>query len=181
MAIYYPSSCDEVVPDHICDPCEGEEKGKIRSAGYIKNTFDFSDPSNPTEWQAGIESGDIIVIPAVIGSFDGGSEVEGSGYGDQSTKLTGYNFSANYKDPNYKQNATFYNSIKRSRLYKFFYRTGSQTHISDTTVSVVPKNPVTEDQNSDVTWDVTVKWAGADLPVPFDTPPGIFDQCFAVS
>ncbi|MFQ6415315.1 hypothetical protein ACLNB1_10290, partial [Streptococcus pneumoniae] len=85
--------------------------------------FAFVDPSDPTEWRAGFISGDIILIPQTKGTFDGGAEVEAPGYGDQSTRLTGYNFQLQYQDPNYRQNCNFYNTLKNSRAYKAAYRT----------------------------------------------------------
>jgi hypothetical protein len=180
MSIYYPAGCDEVVPDHICDPCEAVEKGRIGSGAFVKSSFEFTDISNPNEWRVGIESGDIIVLPEIIGTYDGGSEVESPGYGRQSTKLTGYNNVANFKDPNYKLNGNFYDKIKNSRAYKFAFATETQIHISENTVTIIPKNPVTDDLTSDVVWDVTVKWASAGLSVPNDIPAGIFGECFAV-
>lgn len=181
MAIYYPAGCDTAVPAHLCDPCEALEKARIRAVAFVKSSVAFSDISNPTEWQTAINNSDVIVIPSVNGSFDGGAEVESPGYGSQSTQITGYNFSANFKDPNYKINAAFYNALKNSRAFKFGYVTATQVHISDNTVTVIPKNPVTENLTDDVVWDVTVKWAGADLPEPNDIPPGIFDECFEVA
>lgn len=177
MSVYYPSNCDDLIPDHICDPCEEIESGGVRSVAFIKSDFAFTDPSNPAEWTAGFVAGDIILIPQTKGTFDGGAEVESPGYGDQVTRLTGYNFQAQYQDPNYKQNCAFYNTLKASRQYKFAYRTGSQIHIVDTAVQVIPKNPVQEDKTTEVVWDVIVKWSGKDLPCPYDVPPGIFDQC----
>lgn len=181
MAVYYPDACDEELPDHVCDPCEVLEGGRIRSVAYIKNTFTFDDPSNPVEWAAGIASGDIVMVPSTRGSFDGGSEVTGPGYGDQTERLVGYNFSAQIFDPNYKGNCNFYNILLRSRGHKFAYRTGSQIHIVDKTVQFIPKNPVQDDINSEVVWDVTVRWADSVLPCPYDTPPGIFDECVNIS
>lgn len=181
MSIYYPEGCESAIPDHQCDPCEVPEHGRVRSIAYIKSSFNFTDPSDPTEWSAGIDNRDIIMIPEVLGSFDGGAPVEGPGYGDQSTKLTGYNFSLVYKDPNYRDNCDFYNAMKTARNYKIAFRTETQTHISDNTVSVIPKNPITEDLASEVVWDVEVKWAQGDLPCPFDTPAGTFAECIAVT
>src|SRR6187549_2052815 len=123
MSAYYPTGCDALIPDHFCDPCETIEQGRIRSAAFIKDTFAFSDPTNPTEWTTGINAGDIIIIPQTKGTFDGGAEVESPGYGDQSTRLTGYNFQLQYQDPNYRQNCNFYNTLKNSRAYKVAYRT----------------------------------------------------------
>jgi len=181
MSIYYPEGCDSTVPDHICDPCETPEHGRVGSVAYIKTSFNFADQTDPTEWQTGINSRDIIVIPAVFGSFDGGSPVEGTGYGRQATRLTGYNFSLTYKDPNYKSNCEFYNGLKNSRNYKVAWVTETQTHISDNAVSVIPKQPVTDDVASIVEYDVEVKFAQGDLACPFDTPAGIFDQCLLVT
>lgn len=177
MSVYYPSGCDDTIPAHICDPCLLPEHGRISSVAFIKNTFAFVDPTDPTEWQAGFASGDIILIPQTRGTFDGGAEVEGPGYGRQATKLTGYNFQAQYQDPNYKGNCDFYNAIKRTRNMKFAYVTETQVHITDNEVQVIPKNPVEDDISSEVVWDVIVKWAGPDLPCPYDVPAGIFDEC----
>ncbi len=175
MPIYYPSGCDAAVPDHVCDPCETKEKGRIGTVAFIKKGFVFVDPSSEAAWTAGIVSGDIILIPQVIGSFDGGAEIESAGYGRQSTQLVGYNFSANFKDPNYKSNCEFYNALKNSRSFKFAFVTETQVHLTDVAVSVIPKNPITEDLNSDVVYDVTVKWAYKDLPCPVEAPTNIFD------
>lgn len=177
MAVYYPNACDDLIPAHVCDPCDAVEQGRIRSVAFIKNGFEFADPTSPVEWQAGFASGDIILIPQVRGTFDGGAEVTSAGYGDQATKLTGYNFTLEYSDPNYRGNCNFYNLIKNSRQYHAAFRTETQTHIIDETVQVIPKNPVQEDPTTEVVWVVSVQWAGNDLPCPFDTPPGIFDQC----
>lgn len=179
MSVYYPTGCDNVIPDHICDSCEAPELGRVSSVAFIKNTFAFVDPSDPTEWQAGFAADDIILIPFTKGTFDGGSEVETAGYGRQVTRLTGYNFQLQYQDPNYRLNCNFYNAIKNSRAYRVAYATETQIHIVDTTVQVIPKNPVQDDPNSEVVWDVLVKWGGKDLPCPFDLPAGIFDECVA--
>lgn len=175
--IYYPTGCDAEIPDHLCSNCPDIEHGRIRSAGYIKKSFEFADPSNPNEWRTGILNKDIIIIPAVNGTFDGGSEQEGDGYGDQQTKLLGYNFTSTYKDPNYKQNAQFYNEIKKSQNYRYFYRTETQVHITEEAVQAIPKNPVTANTTDEVTWEVTVKWSSGDLPIPYDMPDGTF-TCF---
>lgn len=176
-SIYYPAGCEAEIGNHYCNDCDDAENGRMRSVAFISSDFAFTDPTNPVEWATGIGLKKIIIIAKTNGTFDGGSEIEAPGYGDQATKLTGYNFVAVYNDPNYKNNADFYNALKRSRNWKFAYRTSSQIHLTDVTVSVIPKNPVTDDLASEVTWNVTVKWTDDDLPVPYDTPAGIF-TCF---
>jgi hypothetical protein len=172
--VYYPTGCNTAVPDHFCSDCPTREHGRVRAVAFIKDTFEFTDPTNPLEWQAGIAAKDIIIINKVNGTFDGGSEVEGPGYGDQASTLFGYNFVAVFNDPNYEFNADFYNALKRSSNWRFAYKTENFVHLTTKTVSVVPKNPVTDDINSDVVWNVTVKWAEEDLPIPYTTPAGVF-------
>lgn len=175
--VYYPAGCAEAIPEHFCDPCEVIEHGRVRSVAFISKDFEFEDPEDPTEWIAGIGAKQIIIIPDVRGTFDGGSEVEAPGYGDQETKLVGYNFQLTFSDPNYKFNADFYNIIKRSRSYRLAYRTETQTHITQNAVTLVPKNPVAEELTSEVVWNVLVKWSEGDTPYPYNTPEGIF-TCF---
>lgn len=181
MSIYYIADCDEQLPDHICDPCEDFEGGGVRSFALIKNSFSFVDPSDPTEWSAGIDSGDIIVIPQTKGSYDGGSETEGTGYGDQQSRVTGMNHQIQLQDPNYASNADFYNTVRGSRAWKGAYRTETKVHLINRTLSLIPKNPVQEDLTTDVVWDITIKWSDKASPVPYDVPPGIFDACVAVA
>lgn len=175
--IYYPGGCTEEIGDHYCSNCPELEGARVRAVALIKKGFEFLDPSDPTEWQTGVANKDIIIISGVNGSFDGGSEVEVPGYGDQATFLAGYNFVLTYNDPNYKNNADFYNAIKRSSEYKFAYKTETQIHIVEKAVSLVPKNPVGEDITGFVVWNVLVKWADKDLPIPYNSPEGVF-TCF---
>lgn len=176
-AVYYPDVCGQLIPDHYCNECEPREHARIRAAAFVRKDFSFINPSDPDEWEQGIADKKIIIIPKTNGSFDGGSEVEGPGYGDQQTSLNGYNFQAIFNDPNYKLNADFYNAIKNSRNYKFFYKTETQGHLTDVAVQAIPKNPVVEDLTGEVVWNITVKWSDDDLPVPFDAPAGVF-ECF---
>src|SRR6478735_8188976 len=94
--IYYPTGCDANIPPHYCNNCEKIEKARIRSVAFVAKDWVFSNPEDPNEWEDGIAQKKIIVIPRTNGSFDGGSEVESAGYGDQSTNLDGYNFQAVY-------------------------------------------------------------------------------------
>lgn len=176
--VYYPSNCGGVdVGDHYCNDCENPELARIRSVAYIRSDFQFTDPTNPTQWAAGIAAKKIIVIPATSGSFDGGSEILSTGYGDAAQKLTGYDFQLTYKDPNYKNNADFYNGLKRTSNFRVAYRTETLIHISENAVAVIPKNPVTDSLTDEVTWEVLVKWSDGDLPVPVLAPVSIF-KCY---
>jgi hypothetical protein len=178
-AIYYPGGCVEGdVPDHICSDCGDIEHGRVRSVAFIKKSFVFADPSSPAEWLTGIASKDIIIIPNVRGAFNGGDPQSAPGYGDQSERNTGYNMELTFQDPDYGVNGDFYNALKNSKNYRVGWRTETQTHISDKVAAVFPNNPQTDDLNSEVTWNVAVRWSQSDLAIPMETPAGVFDACF---
>lgn len=179
MAITYPEDCEEELT-HTCDECEDPELARLRGVAFLDKDFAFSNPSSYTEWFNGIASGDIIIIPFTRGSFDGGTPKEIQGYGDQASKLIGYDYSATYFDPNYAVNRDFYNAIKRNRNKKFAFKTETLVHVTEVPCQVIPKAPVVDDITGEVVWEVMVKWSDDELPDPYTAPDGIF-TCFAVS
>lgn len=181
MTIYYPTGCDSVTTDHYCNPCDPQEGARVRSAFFVKISYEFTDPTDPAEWDAAIENGDVIVIPETNGTFDGGTAKYGTGYGNAVSVYINSEFKSTYTDPNYKQNCSFYEGLKTSRSWKFGYRTETLIHIGDTAAIVVAKAPVADDLQGQVNWSVDVSWISRNYPCPHDVPAGIFDACFMVS
>lgn len=175
-SVYNP--CEGDIVDPVCDPCLDEiEHGRVRGVALVHKNYVASlkaDPDNATLWTDGITDKSIYIIPETQGTFDGGSPVEVPGYGDQQSKIVGFNYSAAFKDPSFKNNTAFYNSIKNSGNFHFAWRTENLTRLSNKPVVLIPKSPVAEDLSSEVVWDVEVKWFEKDQPVPFDTPAGVF-------
>jgi hypothetical protein len=182
MSLYYPSSdCGgAAIPDYACKPCPEYEYGRIRSIALIKNTFTFTDPTSSAQWTAGIAAKDIIVIYKTAGSYDGGSTSELVGFGDSATVNGNTTHVLTYKDPNYADNCDFYNAIKGNSDYTIAFRTSSLTHFAGSPVTVTPKNPIADDINSVVVWEVQAKWTNPDSPCAYTTPTGIFDSCYIV-
>ena len=180
MAIYYPdSNCGGgEIPVYSCNPCPDYEYGRVRSVAYVKNTFSFTDPTSPAQWAAGILADDIIVVWQTKGLYDGGVTAELVGFGDSITINGNTTHTLTYDDPNYKENCDFYNAIKFSQEYYGVFRTSTQIHLTGAPITVTPKNPVADDINSVVTWNVTWKWTNPDSPCAFNTPAGIFDSCY---
>lgn len=179
MAIsgYYPDTCNAIVPPHTCDPCLEREYGRIRAVAFIKGDYTFIDPTNQIEWENAIQNGDVVLIPAVHGSLPAPTEQLGTGYGDTVETLLGFEYALQYFDPNYAENCDFYNALKRSQDYRFMYKTETMGHITDKTVTVIPKNPVEDDLNSEVVWDVTVKWKDSEHACPFKFPAAVL-ECY---
>jgi hypothetical protein len=174
---YYPDTCDSAIPSHNCDPCADREHGRIQAVAYVKDSYTFLDPESATEWELAIQNGDVILIPAVHGSLPEPSEKLGTGYGKATETLLGFEYALQYFDPNYAENCDFYNALKRSQGYKLMYKTETLGHLTDVTVTVIPKQPVEDDLNAEVVWVVTVKWKDSDHPCPFVFPESVL-ECY---
>lgn len=176
MSVYYPSTCDDLLPDHACDPCAPREGGRIRSVAIIHKDYYATLAANPTSgalWTAGILAGTIIVIPETRGSLEPTDNM-GAGFGSTEEEYLSTSFALTFFDPNYIDNADFYNPLKKNRNYHVAYATETQTHISDKPCTIVGRAPVADDLNTHVLWECTAKWVSEISPVPFDTPDGVF-------
>jgi hypothetical protein len=168
MPIVYKDCAEVEIPAHICDDCSPAEGGGIRSIALIKKDFAFTDITDPEEWTAGIEDGSIIVVPSTRGTFDGGSPVTGTGYGDNKQTINGYDFTLVAHDPAYAANGEFWNKVRKRKDFKVAWRTETQVHVSAETVTVNPTNPVEEGLDSAVDWLVNFTWFAPELSIPFD-------------
>lgn len=180
MSVYYPASnCGGgAIPQYTCNSCFTYEYSRIRSIAYVKNTFSFTDPEDPTEWNTGLAAGDIIVLWATAGNYDGGTVEELVGFGDSETVNGGNSHVLVYKDPNTVANCDFYNAIKDSTDYTIYFRTSSKIWSAGAPVTITPKMPVADDLKAVLTYEVTLKWQNSNLPCPYEVPAGIFDQCY---
>lgn len=174
LTVTYPTDCDDADPIHECSDCTDPELGRIRGIAFIKKDYTIADPTSVDDWNTGIESGDIIIVPMTRGTFDGGTPKEGPGYGDQATKYIGTDYSLTFFDPDYITNRDFYNTIKLYQNWKVAYKTETQVHLTDKVCQVLPKAPVADDITSEVVWEVMVKWSSQNEPTPYTAPAGVF-------
>jgi hypothetical protein len=164
---YYPTGCDEQIESHICGGC-GIELARIRRGAFVNQSYYATlaaDIDNINVWNAGITSGEIIVLPEIQGEYDGGAPQMGQGYGDVEERLNSYLFTAQIKDPQYVNNRGFYNSIKRSRRFHFAFASETVIKLTQVPCTIVPTNPIANDLKAEVTWDVQVKWTNEDFPI----------------
>lgn len=177
--IYYPSDCEVNIPQPVCSNCPVPELGRIRSFGFVRDDFSFSLASDAAEWTAGIDAGQIFIIPGASGSFDGGTPNLKPGYGNVHQRLVSYTFKMSVVDPNYIENCDFWDAMDKLQNFRPFYVTETQVHIADKPATIIPIAPVEDDDQSEVVWKVEMEWVSKTKPCPVDKPEGIF-QCFAV-
>lgn len=163
--------CGVDLGNHYCDPCLDErEFARARSGGYIKKSYLatlLAAPTTLATWTDGITSGDIIIIPESSGSYDPGTPKELRGYGNRKTTKGPREMTLTLFDPNYLSNYPFYNAIGRQTDLVPFFRTSSLVHIFDTEASIDAVDPVTENLDDEVIWQVTNKVTSINLPAKF--------------
>ena len=182
MAVYYPDTCDPLIPDHACSNCLDRENGRVRGVFFKKKSYEFADPTSVAEWEAAVLSGDVIIVPYTHGDFDGGTPNEGQGYGDQVSTYLNSAYVLNFFDPDLVDNRNFYNEIKKSRNYEVGFRTETVLWFLSGTAVILPKSPVADDLNSEVVWNVQVKATSSDEPSMYEAEDVISEifQCFAI-
>ena len=190
-------TCSEASPlIHECDPCN-RELGRVRSVLLIRSKQyldelvelikkDVDAHTAETEkdvvnkFEKLIESGDLHLISETTGTFDGGSAQTGDGYGDEDSRLLGYQKTLTYKDPSYANNGDFYEAIEKEKWY-LAWRTETLLHFADKPASFQAIDPVEEDLTSAVVWNVTATWKTKkkETLLPADTLAKYFDGCWA--
>ena len=179
MSVYYPG-CTTSQADPVCSDCPTKELGDIRSFFFVKSDFTFTDITATGEWTTGLNAKDIYVFPYARGTMEMAENLQ-PGFGDTVEELDGFEFTANVFEPNYKANCAFWNDIKRSKEWKFGYRTETQVHLSDSVATIIPKAPISDDKKKSVIWNATVKFTQEDIPCPSDKPSGVFDVCIGIN
>lgn len=177
MSIFY-ASCSEDILNHVCDPCDEGEGDGVRHVFYYKDGS-FAAAPTKTEFEQGVESGDVIVISDTRGTFDGGTPTYGKGYGDRISSYESSTYKVTYSDRNYVRNRAFYNGLQSQTSWNFGWKSETQIHLSEKKVTAYGKDPHTDDITKKVVWEVEVTWASKTKPLIYDSPDGIF-ECFQI-
>lgn len=162
--------CGDDLPVHICHDCPDgrvREFARVRSGGFIRKGYLATLLATPTTlatWEAGIAAGNIIIIPESSGSYDPGDPKELPGYGDRKVSYGPREMTLNLNDPDYVDNYPFYNAIIDFNDLVPFFRTSTLVHIFDVPASIKAKDPVADDLEAEVIWNVECKVTSRNMP-----------------
>jgi len=182
MAISYKSCADMASAVHSCDACNGSERGRVRSLVLIKpGTTINTTTLTLTEWQTAIEAGNIIIIPNTSGSLED-AEKEGTGYGDEVSRIIGHDYTLNVVDPSFAANKTFYAAAEKVGWH-VGWRTETLIHLNlNAPAQLVATEKVDDNLDADVVWNLKLKWTSDVKPVSiaFTAIADLF-RCFEVT
>ena len=165
MGLVY-KTCENAVFDkaYYSDPCRASEGGNVRSLVLIRKGTDITFPLDRAEWIEQVELGNIFIMPETRGVFDGGTEKTIQGYGKEKERIVGFDYTLQFKDPNYRLNGKFYEAAEKP-IWNVAYLSETQLHYVNSDCQLSARAPIEEDMDSDVAWNVEVKWTAKDKPV----------------
>lgn len=167
--------CASSEATHICHDCPDgrvREFARTRSGGWVTTSYLavlLAAINNPATWEAGIASGDIIMLPQTSGSYDPGDPKELKGFGDIKVSYGPREMVLMLNDPDYVDNYAFYNEISRRSNLVPFFRTSNSVHVFDKPASIKAKDPVADDLEEEVIWQVESKVTSENLPTIHST------------
>ena len=167
-ATQYGCTNDAVHTCHDCPEGRAREFGRVRRAGFIKVGYLATLLAAPTDaevWQTGIDNGSIIVLPSTSGTYDGGAPKELKGFGDRRVTYGPRAMKMVINDPDYADNYHFYNEISQRTDLVPFFGTSSLIRIFDEPANITAKDPVVDDLEEEVIWNVDIEVISVNLPI----------------
>ncbi|MDF2381313.1 hypothetical protein JMG10_07545 [Nostoc ellipsosporum NOK] len=169
-AYSYQYGCGENEPVHVCHDCPGgreREFARTRRSGFIKESYLPTIAANPTSlaaWQTGIAQGLITILPETSGSYDPGDPKELKGYGDRKVTYGPRTMTLTINDPDYEDNYHYYNEIGNKTDQVPFFVTSSLLHLFDKPAAIKAKDPVADDLEEEIVWQVECQVVSSNLP-----------------
>lgn len=171
-SIYGCSGGEATHTCHSCPDGRVREFARVRSAGFVTKGYLatlLAAPTTLATWTTGITAGKIIMLPETSGSYDPGDPKPLKGYGDRKESYGPREMKLMFNDPDYADNYAFYNEIGgRTDLVPFF-RTSGLVHIFDKVSAVKAKDPVIDDLEEEVVWQVECTVISMNLPTFYST------------
>lgn len=167
---------------YTCDPCNDTELGGIRSFLLIKKGTTVAVPLNLSALTAQVEAGNVIIIPATRGTYDGGTAKMVAGFGSRKERRTGADYVLAVKAPTYSDNALFMEAIENVEDWNLGFATATQMHIVTADCTITTKAPVEEGIDTDVLWNIEAKWFSKTKPVITPIAPiATLLKCFEIA
>lgn len=160
---------------HTIDDCN-RELGRIRGVilfdeNYAVETLMSKITSETPSVQqealalldAGIQAGSIILIPQTTGTYNGGEAKTTDAFRDGETRKLWDEYTLEFKDPSYWLNKDFWQAAEQRR-WRIAWRTETLLRYSDKAVNIIAKDPVEDNLQSTVTWNITATWKSKNKP-----------------
>lgn len=171
-------NCQVFPPAYVEQTGCDVEPGSVVAVAFIDEDVTFTDITDPAEWTNLTYASDVLVHQEVRGSYSKPAATEIPGKGKQDTRVVGRKHELLFRVSSIKGNDNYWNTLNRSTNYKVAFVVGSEYDLLfyvDTNVSIDAGPVVEESLDSEVDWNVSVKWSSINVPGTSDVPTGIFE------
>lgn len=154
------------------------EGGSIVALAFIEDSVTFTNITDPSEWVGLTYASDILIHQEVRGSYPKAAATEIPGKGKQDIRITGRKHVANVRIGSIKGNEGYWDQLNQATNYKVAFVIGADydlLYFVDKNVSINASSVVEEGLDTEVDWDVEIKWSDKNLPSTSDVPTGIFE------
>jgi len=154
------------------------EPGSVVAVAFIDEDVSFTNIKDAAEWTNLTYSTDILVHQEVRGSYAKAAATEIAGKGKQDTRVVGRKHELTFRVSSIKGNDNYWNTLNRATNYKVAFVVGSNYDLLfyvNTNVSIDAGPVVEEGLDTEVDWNVSVKWSDIEVPSTSDVPTGIFE------
>lgn len=166
-----------ILDQYYCASCVDPEQGRIRGVAYVVDGAPLANTASDLAWLNLVCNNLAVIIPEVRGTYDGGAPIESAGYGKVPQKNTGYNHQISYFEKYNCDNIAFYNKLKYNSNFIFYWVTDKSLYSTGVPVQVSFKNQITDDTNSQLEFEVTIKWSNPLHSECLDIPSQVFKNC----
>lgn len=172
MSLY----CEDPVPIYEEDLCESEP-GRIIAVAYLRTDATITDYTSAAQWAADVAAGRAAVIRNVRGEKPKSSQTEVDGFGREDVRTTGRKHNIVYESPDVIDNVDYYNAMNFNSSYRVAYYTqsGHVWVVEEAIANVDADYVILSAIDSDILWNVEVKWSSKALALPYVAPASIFE------
>lgn len=169
MLIYKDCIDESEGLQYTCDPCNETEGGGIRSLCLLKKGAVIPNPYVKADIEALVLANQLWVMAETRGTFDGGVPKMVTGYGDKKERQIGADYTLQVKDPIYADNYEFWQGVENVEDWNVAFRTETQLAVIYSDCTITTKAPAEEGLDSEVVWNIEVKWSAKIKPelIPF--------------
>lgn len=185
LTSYHPLSCSSQL-SYLQQCCPNTEAGGVRHLILVDKYYQptlvdeldaagDSTAAQQAAWNRARRAGKLIVVPNILGEYDGGSPTEAQGYGGAQSRVTGMEHTLTVDDVNVVGNRSFADAVNRSQRYVAWFATERLIWNGHAPCGISATMPVDKAYTSEVKYVYNLKWSSLEHPQHYWLPRQLFD------
>jgi hypothetical protein len=185
LTSYHPGNCGQSLA-YLQQCCPRTEGGGIRHLLLVEKSYqptlvaalDAAGDNRQTQLAAWLQArlaGKLVVVPNVLGNYNGGDATESQGYGGAQSRTTGMEHTAVVDDVNVVGNRAFAHALMRQSNHVLWFATADLIWNTHVPCGAAVQMPVAREYTSELKYVYTFKWSSLQPPQHYWLPMALFD------